>query len=129
MAEFSFRFFDRSDDYSVVERRLPHWLQIGTLTFIAFRTDDSLPRHVIEEWKNEQSRLLLEQGIDPLAADWKQQLLKLPMVIQNDIQNCLSEKWHNDLDAGYGKCVLRQPELAMFVADSLHKFDGDWYEL
>ena len=67
MAEFSFRFFDRSDDYSVVERRLPHWLQIGTLTFIAFRTDDSLPRHVIEEWKNEQSRLLLEQGIESIS--------------------------------------------------------------
>ncbi len=129
MSNLSFRFFDRFDDYSVVERKLPHRLQIGTLTFITFRTDDSLPRHVIEEWKNEQIRLLLEQGIDPLAADWKQQLLKLPMVIQNDIQNCLSEKWHNDLDAGYGKCVLRQTELAGFVADSLHKFDGDRYEL
>lgn len=129
MSELSFRFFDRSDDYSVVEWKLPHRLQIGTLTFITFRTDDSLPHHVIEEWKNEQSRLLREQGIDPLAADWKQQLLKLPKVIQNDIQNCLSGKWHNDLDACYGKCVLRQPKLAKFVADSLHKFEGDRYEL
>lgn len=129
MAESSFRFFDRSDDYSVVERRLPHWQQNGTLTFITFRADDSLPKHVIEEWKSEQRRLLREHGIDPLVAGWKQQLLKFPKEIQNEIRNCLSEKWHNDLDACHGKCILRQPMLAKIVAESLHKFDGNRYEL
>ena len=38
-------------------------------------------------------------------------------------------KWHEHLDAGHGACVLRQPELAKIVHDSLLHFDGDRYEM
>ena len=34
-----------------------------------------------------------------------------------------------ELDRGHGACVLSRPELAAIVADSLHHFDGDRYEL
>ena len=42
------RVFDPKDDVLVVERRLPHWSQAGTICFITFRSFDSLPKPVIE---------------------------------------------------------------------------------
>jgi putative transposase len=38
-------------------------------------------------------------------------------------------RWHDELDACRGACVLRDPLLARIVADSLHHFDGDRYLL
>src|SRR5207247_8169866 len=37
-----------------------------------------------------------------------------------------SERW---LDAGYGSCILAQPEAAQVVAGALKHFDGQHYDL
>ncbi len=39
--------FDRNQQYSVINRRLPHWSQAGTVSFITFRTWDSIPKKVL----------------------------------------------------------------------------------
>jgi type I restriction enzyme R subunit len=36
-------------------------------------------------------------------------------------------RWHDALDAGHGACVLRQPDLATIVGNSLRHFDGERY--
>ena len=38
-------------------------------------------------------------------------------------------RWHEELDAGHGECVLQRPEIARIVHDSLRHFDGDRYEM
>ena len=129
MSELPFRLFDRTADYEVIERKLPHWVQPGTLTFITFRTVDSLPAHVIEQWVRLRADLIRKQGIDPQAVNCEQLLRQLPKSVQDEIDNCLSEKWHDNLDACHGECVLRRPELAKIVADSFHKFENDRYFL
>lgn len=41
----------------------------------------------------------------------------------------LRERYQALLDSGHGDCVLRQPEVAAMVADSLRCFDGTRYRL
>jgi type I restriction enzyme R subunit len=56
-------------------------------------------------------------------------LQRLEPKTQREFFQHFSTRWHDELDAGHGECVLRQPKLAKIVADSLRKFDGDRYEL
>jgi hypothetical protein len=51
-----FRFFDQQADIGIVERKLPHWSQPGTVTFITWRTFDSLPTAVVKGWLADRDR-------------------------------------------------------------------------
>jgi type I restriction enzyme R subunit len=84
---------------------------------------------VIEAWLRERNAFLRRHGINPLAKNWRQQLTELSLEIKEDFDRTLSNRWHGELDACHGDCVLRRPELAKIVADSLKKFDNDRYEL
>ncbi|MGB7624146.1 MAG: transposase [Terriglobia bacterium] len=39
------------------------------------------------------------------------------------------EKFQSYLDAGYGSCILADPEISIIVRDSLHHFDEVRYDL
>lgn len=41
--------------------------------------------------------------------------------------DAFDNRWHDALDSCYGDCVLKVPDLAGIVADSLLHFDGDRY--
>jgi type I restriction enzyme R subunit len=130
MAEpFPVHLFDREAEVTITERRLPHWAQAGAITFITWRTDDSIPAPVLARWRADRCRWLRAHGIDPNQPDWPTQFATLQPAIQRDFRLEFSERWHNELDAGHGACVLRRPELAQVVADSLKHFDGDRYVL
>ena len=58
-------FFDRTQDYCVIERRLPHWTQPGVVCFITFRTNDSMPKEVLQRWRSEREDWLRKHGINP----------------------------------------------------------------
>jgi type I restriction enzyme R subunit len=49
--------------------------------------------------------------------------------LQKEFRREFSERWHDELDACHGECVLRRPEMARIVADSLRHFDEDRYVL
>ena len=121
--------FDPDREFTVIERRLPHWTQAGTITFITWRTWDSLPEHVIRQWQEERSAWLRKHGIDPVQPNWESQLRGLDGKLVREIQRILAERWNNHLDECHGACVLRRPDLAKIVADSLFHFDGDRYDL
>jgi len=130
MAEpFAVHLFDREADVLITERRLPHWAQAGAITFITWRTDDSIPAPLLARWRADRCRWLRAQGIDPNQPNWQTQLGTLERALQREFHLEFSERWHNELDAGHGACVLRRPELAQIVADSLRHFDGDRYVL
>ncbi|MCY2994251.1 MAG: transposase [Planctomycetota bacterium] len=121
--------FDPKQEVLVVHRRLPHWAQAGTICYITFRTDDSLPKPVMERWLRERNAFLRLHQIDPFALGWRQRLEELDPKIKNAFDRDFSEKWHDNLDNCHGACVLRRPELGKIVAESLQKFDGERYEL
>ncbi|MCA9025196.1 MAG: transposase [Planctomycetaceae bacterium] len=123
------QFFDPEADVAIKRRRLPHWSQPGVVCFITFRTDDSMPRSVINRWETDRRSWLVRHGITPTADNWRQQLSELPLPLQQEFDRTFSNRWHDELDACHGACPLRDPSNAMIVADSLRHFDGDRYDL
>jgi len=92
---------------------LPHRDYGGALQAITFREADSLPAHVVESWKEELQHFL------------------------NSPDDIDKAKAHDELlrriaryeDAGYGRCLLRQPNIARIVHDKLIEGHGKGYEL
>jgi putative transposase len=123
------RVFDRKQEFAVVERRLPHWSQSGTLSFITFRTWDSIPQPVLFAWLAQRDAWLSRHGVDPAALDWRRRLERLEAALILEFRQFIADRWNDHLDACHGECVLRRRALAEIVADSLRHFDGDRYEL
>ena len=122
------RFFDPKQPYSSVRKALPHWSQAGTLTFITWRTGDSLPaaaqRRIAQARQAELTRL----GLNTLG-EWRSQLSKLPAARQRQLQWHFFSSLDVELDRGCGACVLAKPALSMIVEEALLCFDGERYVL
>lgn len=127
--ERNFQVFDPKQEVAVLDRRLPHWSQAGTVCFITFRTSDSIPRPVLEAWLADRWRFLRQHGIDPMSDDWGGRLQQLAQSVQAEFHSTFSNRWHDSLDECHGECVLRRIEPSDIVASSLRHFDGDRYEL
>ncbi len=97
--------------------------------FITWRTDDSVPRDVADLWYRRRDDWLRRHKIDPCKRRWSARLEELPDAEQREFHNTFSREFLTYLDRGYGACVLKRPELAAIVADSLRHFDGQWYQL
>jgi type I restriction enzyme R subunit len=123
------RFFDPNDHIAITERKLPHWSQAGTFCFITWRTHDSIPKAVLEQWLADRDLWLRDHGIKPSSTDWKAQLARLTPTLITEFHHAFTERWEDSLDAGHGECVLRRPELSGIVSSSLLHFDGDRYEV
>ena len=122
------QFFDRKSSFAIKERRLPHWSQAGTVCFLTWRTADSLPKAVLQRWQAERMQLLRAAGIDA-AKDVRSQINELDTDIAKQVRRQLFQSWDRYLDQAHGECLLKRPELASLVAESLMFFDGDRYVL
>jgi REP element-mobilizing transposase RayT len=144
--------FDPKQDFAIVERRLPHWSQAGTIAFITWRTWDSIPEAVLKEWLAERDNWLAQHGVEwnslakrdakcrPLAPreapslgerrlHLRDQLKSLDPAVVREFHMKFSNRWNERLDECHGACVLRGPEFSQIVADSLMHFDGQRYDL
>jgi len=124
-----FELFDPNADVRITAGNLPHWYQPGVTYFITFRTDDSMPVEVAERWYRGRDDWLRRHGIDPFTPKWSSQLRLLPQVQQQQFHETFSREFLEHLDKGHGECVLRRPELAKIVSDSLRHFDGQRYHM
>jgi len=122
-------FFDRESDFTVIDRRLPHWSQAGAVAFITWRTDDSMPASVLESWHRERAAWLETRGIDVKDPAWKELLNELGENVAREFKDIFWNRWHDALDECYGSCLLKKAEIALQVAQSLHYFDGQRYAL
>ena len=89
---------------------LPHTDSPGVAQGITFRLADSVPRQVIERWRDEIR--FARQGRNDAAchAELRRRVARYE-------------------DAGWGACHLRRPEIAALVRDALLRFDGERYRL
>jgi putative DNA methylase len=85
---------------------LPHFDGGEKLQFLTFRLNDSLPTEVLEKWKLE-----LEKSPE----------------IEREIT--LRERIEKYLDCGYGKCYLKNPEIAEIVQNALLYHNKAKYKL
>ncbi len=86
--------------------RLPHVQADGVAQHVCFRLADSLPAKVRRELAGRSS-----VGNDP------------------GLQANRRGRFDAALDAGYGRCWLREPDIAATVRDALRHFDGQRYLL
>jgi putative transposase len=122
-----FEFFDPTQEIYVHYRRLPHWEQPGVMSFITWRTIDSIPAATLRRWRVERAGWLRRHGIDPRCENWRELLRMLPRAHRQEYHQHFTDRWMQKLDECLGACVLKQPELSQVVADSLLHFDGQQY--
>jgi REP element-mobilizing transposase RayT len=100
-------FFKEREPASVTTHRFSHWQQIGCVYAITFRLADSLPRSLLERWKQERSAWLLHH-----PEPWSEK-------VEREYHHRFSDRLQHWLDAGHGSCPLRQPRLAEIIAAQL----------
>jgi REP element-mobilizing transposase RayT len=101
----------------VYYRHLPHWRQDGATYFVTFRLHDSLPQAKLKQL--EMLRREWEQKYPPPRSpeQWEQ----LTRATTRHV-----EFW---LDQGMGSCRLKHPLARKCMAEAMHHFDADRYEL
>ena len=116
-------------DLLITVGNLPHWFQPGVTYFITFRTDDSMPADVLELWCRRREDWLQRHGIDTRTSKWLDKLHALPTAQLKEFHNSFSRELMAQLDKGHGECVLKRPNMAKIVAESLRYDDGKRYLL
>jgi len=120
--------FDLKGRLLIYEHCRPHWSQAGAVVFITFRTHDSVPREVIERWDREKQQWLRQRGRDT-GAHWSVIVQTLSARDRAEFQKTFNRCREAFLDSCHGRCLLKRPELAKIVADSLLHFDGQRYRV
>jgi len=100
---------------------LPHWTAADATYFVTFRLADSLPRRVLEDWRND---------IDRSVRAFESRLGRAARPEETArIRRKSSKKVEDLLDSGAGSCLMSDPRCAAIVRDALQHFHGDRYEL
>ena len=120
--------FDPKADLSISEHIRPHWSQAGAIVFITFRTHDSIPREVLDRWEKEKQEWIRRLGFS-IDQHWSDVLPTLDPERQHQFKKEFNRCREDFLDRCHGDCVLRKPELAKIVADTLMHFDGIRYRM
>lgn len=129
--------FDRRADTAFARRNRPHWDQNGAITFVTIRLLDSMPRAVVQRWIAELEDWLQSKGIDtskrPVAGDGQSGFERIipnaPEKIRRAFLKLISQRWHESLDACYGRCLLRHQPFAQIVAEAFLQFDCQRYDV
>jgi type I restriction enzyme R subunit len=110
-------FFDLDKPIEQHRFGLPHWHQDDTLVFITWRLADSLPRTVITHLSKSRETFLKThpKPWDPKTFSEYHRRFTLPL--------------EDKLDQAHGECLLKIPRCAEIVAEALHFFDGERYDL
>ncbi len=120
--------FDPQRELLIHECCRPHWSQAGTIVFITFRTQDSIPRAVLERWEREKQDWLRQRG-HTSGLHSSLILSKLTLPEQLEFRKEFNRTREEYLDTCQGRCVLKRPEIARFVSDALLHFDGVRYRM
>jgi type I restriction enzyme R subunit len=120
--------FDPKGELLIHEHCRPRWSQAGSVVFITFRTQDSIPREVVKRWDREKQEWLRQRGADP-RAHWSVGLRELSQTVRKELQKSFDRCRDAFLHNCHGRCLLKQPELAKIVANALLHFDGQRYRM
>lgn len=96
---------------------LPHWQQPEACYFITFRLADSLPEHMLREWREEKAQWLSARP-SPLGVE-----------DEMEYHRCFSSRIDTWLDAGQGSCLLAELVCRDATEEALRFFDGKRHEL
>src|SRR5262245_48573443 len=115
--------FDPKAELLIHEHFRPHWSQAGAVVFITFRTQHSIPVEVLQRWEREKQEWLRVRGCNS-KEHWSVVVSTLSERIQADFYRQFNRCREDFLDTCHGRWLLKRPELAQIVADSLLHFEG-----
>jgi type I restriction enzyme R subunit len=118
--------FDPKAELHIYEHFRPHWAQAGAAVFLTFRTHDSIPREVLQRWDREKQEWLRLRGWHD-ESHWAAILPTLSAKERAEFRKTFNRCREVFLDTCHGRCLLKRPELARIVAESLLHFDGQRY--
>jgi putative transposase len=106
---------------SVYRRNLPHVVPPGATLFVTFRLAGSLPAAVVDALCAEAERL---QAVLERVGESSERAARIYRE-----QRRLFGRWDTMLTSGQGPLWLGKPEIAEIVVHSMHRFDGQRYDL
>lgn len=118
--------FDPKSEFLIRDGVRPHWSQAGVIVFITARLHDSIPDEVLRRWEREKQDWMIRHGHQ---GHWSDVLPTLTETEQNTFRQHFNRCREDLLDDCLGACVLRDPENAAIVSDSLMHFDGERYRM
>jgi REP element-mobilizing transposase RayT len=101
---------------------LPHYEDALHVQAITFRLHDSVPKKIIDEWRQ---ALAIEQSSPAHDAPATRQVAGLQQHIEAELHRRILAYE----DAGHGACHLRAPRITHLVQNALLHFDGQRYRL
>ena len=116
--------FDPKAELSISEHFRPHWSQAGAIVFITFRSADSIPEEVLNRWEREKQNWMRIHNC-PIDRHWSEVLPTLDSPVRDQFKKEFNRCREAFLDTCHGECVLRKPQLAKIVAETLLHFDGE----
>ncbi len=99
---------------------LPHLKREGGTYFVTFRQAGTLPREVLLRFRQEREAILKQAEAAKRPLTWRE---------QEELFRWYSGRVDRYLDAGHGRCYLREPALAELVGGAIQFFAGQRYEL
>ena len=119
-------------DWSQLEKRtsthLPHWRIPGAAYAVTFRTKDSLPTSVLEEYRRKREILLDRMAIVMKSAGSRNATREL-LPLRAELESLTETLIEPALHAAEGPRPLSDPNIAQAICDALKFFDGDRYDL
>ncbi len=100
-------------------RKLPHIYPIGAKFFITFCLKGSIHYEIAEKYKQEREQQIAM--LQKLGKDSKEEIYKE--------HKRYFAKIDNYLDSSKENWILKQPEIAQIVANKMHQFDHNLYDL
>jgi REP element-mobilizing transposase RayT len=110
----AFRPIDYFKEITVHRKKLPHWRQDGVTYFVTSRLADSIPRATMAQWLASRQAWLRQNRMEKVA-----DLATQPENIQRAYHQEFTKRFHDLLDACYGSCCLRQPDVSKLLATLL----------
>lgn len=113
------QFFSPYDEIIMWKRKLPHWQQYNVWHFVTFRLYDSLPEKIIKELNQKRMKWMSEH----------KNFLNLSDEEKREYYLLFSKRIEQLLDNGFGRCFLKDKNIAEIVAKALIYFNNKRYEL
>ena len=111
------KFLNEMAEVELTRNRLPHWRQERATCFLTFRLGDSIPATLLNEWRREKERWLLDH-----PHPWTPET-------EAHYHHYFSTRIDRHLDQGHGSCLLADGTNAATVAGAFRHFDQSRYLL
>ena len=108
-------FFDPRQPVGIWHGNLPHMEQTGKVTFVTFRLCDSMPQVIVNQFKDIKKEFLRTH-----PQPWTSETYKL----YASVYTAPMERY---VDAGYGSCLLKYPEVRKYLVDAIDYYDNERY--